>query len=278
MNFKKIISALCLCTLGFQLTTYPLNANASGQPILRLKVNNSEDYIAYAGEKVTFTYEIDGKCEWSTSGIHFNYDSRLIPDGDGEGNIYFSTGDAISEMSMLKVYHRTGIDINSNIAPANSGVPDISQFVSPEQNCIFVTTSSNINSGKDGIVISIDFTVPEDAQDGDTYEFNFWFLKSDMFTDVDKDKSMQEYAFTAPRNCSITVGNISKLKGDANLDEVVDVADVVAVASYIGNPEKNVLSEQGISNADVHSRGNGINANDALLIQQYIAKIIDSLD
>lgn len=278
MKFKKIISALSLCTLGFQITAYPLNANASGKPVLRLKVNNSEEYIASAGEKVTFTYEIDGNCEWSTSGIHFNYDARLTPDGDGEGNIYFSTGDAISEMSMLKVYHRTGIDINSNIASANSGVPDISPFVSPEQNCVFVTTFSSVNSEKNGTVISIDFTVPEDAQDGDKYNFNFWFLKSDMFTDVDKDESMQEYAFTAPRNCSITVGNISKLKGDANLDETVDIADIVAVASYVGNPENNILSEQGILNADVHSRGNGLNADDALCIQQYLAKIIDNLD
>ena len=65
--------------------------------------------------------------------------------------------------------------------------------------------------------------------------------------------------------------------GDANNDGNIDIADVVAVASYVGDSTKNTLSEQGIINADVHAVGDGITANDALAIQQYLANIITEL-
>ncbi|MDE5945831.1 MAG: endo-1,4-beta-xylanase [Oscillospiraceae bacterium] len=67
------------------------------------------------------------------------------------------------------------------------------------------------------------------------------------------------------------------LYGDANDDGVVDVADVVAVASYVGDNENNKLGEKGLKNADVHAVGNGITADDALAVQQYLAKIVTSL-
>ncbi|MDE5946064.1 MAG: beta-mannosidase [Oscillospiraceae bacterium] len=65
--------------------------------------------------------------------------------------------------------------------------------------------------------------------------------------------------------------------GDANNDGTVDVADVVASAAYVGNPEGNKLDAQGLINADVHNVGNGITADDALAIQQYLAKIVKEL-
>lgn len=67
------------------------------------------------------------------------------------------------------------------------------------------------------------------------------------------------------------------LAGDANLDGKVDIADVVAVASYVGNSDVNKLEPQGIINADVQGDGNGLNANDSLMIQQYLANIIENL-
>jgi len=70
---------------------------------------------------------------------------------------------------------------------------------------------------------------------------------------------------------------VSKLKGDSNNDEKVDSADVVAVAAYVGNPEKNPLDLQALENCDVHNTGDGLTANDALMIQQYLAKIITVL-
>ncbi|MGN1036349.1 MAG: glycoside hydrolase family 9 protein [Ruminococcus sp.] len=76
---------------------------------------------------------------------------------------------------------------------------------------------------------------------------------------------------------SLVGGSEPILSGDSNNDGNVDISDAVAVASYIINPEKNPLSAQGIINADVHNSGNGLNANDALAIQQYLAGIISIL-
>ena len=65
--------------------------------------------------------------------------------------------------------------------------------------------------------------------------------------------------------------------GDANADGKVDVADVVAVAAYVGSAENNKLSDEGLKNADVQGVGDGVTANDALAIQQYLAGSIKSL-
>ena len=67
------------------------------------------------------------------------------------------------------------------------------------------------------------------------------------------------------------------LWGDANTDGAVDIADAVCVASYVGDSKNNGLSAKGLSNADVQSNGNGVNASDALAIQQFLAGIVKSL-
>lgn len=68
--------------------------------------------------------------------------------------------------------------------------------------------------------------------------------------------------------------NISLLWGDVTVDNKIDVADVVASASYVGFPEINIIKPQGLLNGDVHNNGDGITGSDVLVIQQYLAKII----
>lgn len=67
------------------------------------------------------------------------------------------------------------------------------------------------------------------------------------------------------------------LYGDANLDGSVDIADAVAIAAFVGDSDNNKLAASGLINADVHGSKNGVNANDALAIQQYLAGIVKSL-
>ncbi|MDD7185489.1 MAG: dockerin type I repeat-containing protein [Oscillospiraceae bacterium] len=277
MKLKKFIYIIPCILIAETLTAPAMNTNASGNPVLKLRANGQEKYKAVAGETVCVTYEISGGSEWSTSGIHFNYDSRLTPEGsEGDGSIYYFNGEAVESL-MLNVFSRTGEDINNNIVKNNPDVPDISPYVSRQQNCVFVTTFSDKNIGKDGVVIGINMIVPDDAQVGDEYKCNFWFLDTDQFTDCEQDSSMQKYAFSNYQDCSIVVGLSPTLRGDANNDNSVDIADVVAIASYVSDSETNQLSEQGIANADVHASGNGINANDALAVQQYIADILTEL-
>lgn len=74
------------------------------------------------------------------------------------------------------------------------------------------------------------------------------------------------------------IGNIEKIAGDSNIDGKIDVADVVAIASYVADSENNILDYMGIINADVQGDGDGLTAGDALAIQQYLAGIIGKLE
>ncbi|MDE5946481.1 MAG: hypothetical protein K2G63_04140 [Oscillospiraceae bacterium] len=74
-----------------------------------------------------------------------------------------------------------------------------------------------------------------------------------------------------PRGCELVYG-------DANFDEELSIADVVALSAYIGNPKSNPICDFATIISDVHNRGDGITANDALMIQQYLAGMIDSLE
>lgn len=76
---------------------------------------------------------------------------------------------------------------------------------------------------------------------------------------------------------TIVEGDAVGKSGDANCDGTVTVADAVSVAAYTANAAKNPLTLQGIINADVHNTGNGLNATDALTIQQYATGIIKVL-
>lgn len=73
------------------------------------------------------------------------------------------------------------------------------------------------------------------------------------------------------------IGESNIMPGDANIDKKVDIADVVAIAGYIADSENNFLQPVGIKNGDVQDSGNGLNASDALMIQQYLANVITTL-
>ena len=66
------------------------------------------------------------------------------------------------------------------------------------------------------------------------------------------------------------------LKGDANGDNSVTIADSVAILQYLANADEYPLSEQGAKNADVLN-DDGVNTEDALQIQKLDAGVIDKL-
>ena len=64
--------------------------------------------------------------------------------------------------------------------------------------------------------------------------------------------------------------------GDANLDTKVTVADAVAILQSIANKDKYALKPLGAINADVDGE-KGVTAKDALVIQQFDARVVTSL-
>ena len=79
---------------------------------------------------------------------------------------------------------------------------------------------------------------------------------------------------TDPVSDDPTVG--SGLCGDANCDEMVNMADAVIIMQSIANPDSYKLTPQGELNADADASGD-ITNKDALSIQRYKLNIIPSL-
>lgn len=93
---------------------------------------------------------------------------------------------------------------------------------------------------------------------------------------------------SAVTTSTVTTSAVTKvsqlLAGDANVDNIVDLSDVVLIMQSLANPDKyglngteeSRLTEQGAANADVEG-SNGVTLNDALKIQEYLLKIIPTL-
>lgn len=83
---------------------------------------------------------------------------------------------------------------------------------------------------------------------------------------------------TAPKPAETTShGDDGAVWGDANLDDIVDIADATLILQSIGNGDRYVLTDAGRRNADVYENGGGITAMDALSVQKYDAHVIDKL-
>jgi hypothetical protein len=73
------------------------------------------------------------------------------------------------------------------------------------------------------------------------------------------------------------IGDTISATGDANGDDTIDINDVVTIMCYVTDPSANPLDDDSISRGDVYNTGDGINSLDALAIQKYLVKLIDSL-
>lgn len=146
--------------------------------------------------------------------------------------------------------------------------------------------SWSLGTADNEIIFDNEFTVIKDSVAGtsevingicnDEYaELQDWWKYSEKYPKGD-DITVTYNTVTLVYEYENTSGE-TVLYGDANCDGEVDVADVVAIASYVGDSGKNELTEKGLKNADVHGSGNGVNANDALAIQQYLANIVKQL-
>lgn len=69
----------------------------------------------------------------------------------------------------------------------------------------------------------------------------------------------------------------SVVYGDTNCDGEVNLADAVLIMQFLANPQKYNITEEGLNNADVHERGDGVTPNDAFVIQRYVLGIINEL-
>lgn len=84
---------------------------------------------------------------------------------------------------------------------------------------------------------------------------------------------------TKPNTTKTTTTEIKKVHyGDANCDGKVTIADASAILQTLANKDKYSLSPQGIINADVCNRGDGVLVSDAIVIQKIDAKLYSIAD
>ena len=92
-------------------------------------------------------------------------------------------------------------------------------------------------------------------------------------------------ATTTTTTTTVTGKPVQTRAGDANNDGTVDLSDAVIIMQSLANPNKygingtdeRHITEQGMANADVEGGGNGLTSNDALAIQKYMLRLIDTL-
>ncbi|MGN0677819.1 MAG: cohesin domain-containing protein [Ruminococcus sp.] len=281
MKLKKMVSGLVSVLV---LSCSALSVMSASGAESTVKISASHE-TARAGEQFTVEVSLSDIPETGIQGADFavTYDSSIV---------------SIDKVE-IGTLAQTGADEVDNIAE----LPAFMSSISKEKSAVLVSFAVADSNSKyymqgEGVMFTITGTVLENALAGSVAEFNIvpnprkingsgtaednnkiW-LGYDADTNPDDDITNYVYYDSSVSNGSVTVpssGDVSNLRGDANLDGSVDIADVVAIASYVSDSVKNSLESQGMINADVQGEGNGINANDALAVQQYLANIITEL-
>lgn len=98
----------------------------------------------------------------------------------------------------------------------------------------------------------------------------------EIYTEKEDITPVQTTAVSSQTTASTqtTVTTVEKnLYGDANCDGKVEIADATLILQFLTNKDEYKLTDQGMLNADVVGNGDGVTAQDALVIQQLDAGI-----
>ncbi|WP_294754353.1 leucine-rich repeat protein [uncultured Ruminococcus sp.] len=191
--------------------------------------------------------------------------------------------------------------VTTTTAATTTVTATVSTVISPQKECVFVAVNdpTSVNSTAQEIldVENVAYFDQQTADENGTVIFSFVPEIVDLthifiseITDSVITKTVEasgkviettKYTVTEPTTAAPSV----TLDGDANNDGRIDMADAVCILQALANPNKYGISgtdehhitEQGQINADVYHPGTGITNMDALTIQKYLVKLIDTL-
>lgn len=191
--------------------------------------------------------------------------------------------------------------VTTTTAATTTVTATVSTVISPQKECVFVAVNdpTSVNSTSQEIldVDNVAYFDQQTADENGTVIFSFVPEIVDLthifiseITDSVITKTVEasgkviettKYTVTEPTTSAPSV----TLDGDANNDGRIDMADAVCILQALANPNKYGISgtdehhitEQGQINADVYHPGTGITNMDALTIQKYLVKLIDTL-
>lgn len=231
------------------------DASEKGDYTIRIKLLLMGDPYYY---NVNYSVDDDGKI---TLGETFNYPDTIECDDDaetlfkgknlyqGNGGFLINQGDTI-QIALPKDDYK--------IAYNNLSVLGSERLINTEEFSKYMVYTYNLEP------IPAVNDVAGNILDGD---FEIKFISGDDF---------YTFRFNCTAGETKNTSVLSNDSGDVNNDKKINIADVVAISAFIGNPQSNRISSKAMIYCDVHSHGNGIDSSDVLMIQQYIANIITS--
>jgi hypothetical protein len=230
-------------------------------------------------------------------GIMLFFDKIGLDAGYANGKvqrIYFSVRGVTEPVSLIKfhIFYDTRLTVkeNSNGEVVNSGkaVKDFSTgsaMVEEGQLAFYAYSDENILLDN-GSLFTIDFIIPEDAEQGDVYPIGISYVDDgivkDMFINSEKDEAgrlQMTYVFTKGiYNGYLKINGEKQTTcklGDVNNDGIINAVDASSVLAYYAmistNQDGGYDDEQKLA-ADVNHDGN-INAVDASNILSYYAYV-----
>ncbi|SFW19514.1 glycosyl hydrolase [Ruminococcus flavefaciens] len=139
------------------------------------------------------------------------------------------------------------------------------------------------NADKDGkLTVNVDLKEMPDTFK--SCEVQVWW--SNVWNAATEKAIDQPYTIDSCKVNYLMGGALEAVWGDANCDNTVDMSDVVLIMQALANPnkyglegtEKTHITEMGWRWADVDTSSEGVTANDALRIQEYLLKKVAKLD
>lgn len=183
--------------------------------------------------------------------------------------------------------------------PSASMLPNFNSFLENDEGFASVMWSTSLDDAKywlkgEGVLCTVKGKVASSAKDGAKSEIKIVPVKrmtntssgvSNESIDCGYLKNGEKVSYDVKVvTGTVTVGTSGSiqnpsgvtLKGDANCDGVVSIADSTSILQAMGNKDEFGLTPQGELNADVIEPA-GITAADAVQIQLLDAKVIDKL-
>lgn len=281
MKTKKIvIGAMAAAMLSLSVCSLAPAFAADGT--VQVSVGSANN--VKAGEKFTVDVSIKDIPSEGIQGCQFsiNFDSTII------------TIDSVEAGSLVK---------NVTSDPTSSALPSFNSFIDNKGGTMNLMWATSVDESAyllkgEGVFCTITGTVASGAADGAKSDLKVVPTVRDNLPqtgvvnediDIGYTKNGEKIKYNVDlKNGAVTVGseqttttkdpqNPGKyLKGDANCDGAVNIADATAIVQALANRDKYSLSEQGEINADVDDTP-GVTGSDAIKIQMLEAGMIDKL-
>lgn len=257
---------------------YKKNADGENDEIMWaidiiLSEEGSQQITSYSiSEERSNTFDIanleTGEYFYQLAAVDFTGYKKILNETDfsvkkAESDSEIELSDAEVPEGVLK--HGTYFNLRGNITSKYKLKTVIAEIISRDNNSVIQKASFNPDSTSFNFFPDIDYSMIFENLNTGKYTFK---VEAEDEKGYKKDVVVSDFE----------IGESNAMPGDANMDKKISIADAVAVSAYIGNPDKNFLQPIGIKNGDVHNKGNGLDANDSLAIQQYIAQIIKSFE